>query len=344
LSGLAILGVFLNHSNWHILGRFSPGDLPGYFFLPLDQAGKFGVMAFLFMAGYFIAYATNGGKADLRWSIVQARLATLVWPWLIWSGLIMIGQTFQGRGISLEDYAGDLFIQYYFVPLLMFYYLLAPLFVRWGRAHARTLLGVMAAVQLTGMLVFYARYYWAPFPEALWPWVDLGPLDYLRFAFFFPLGLTVGMFPDQAKGRLAGWKPFLPWLTFLFFGLSVLETAQAYRLGGGLWPGAGDQTKLTSVLFSVALISCFVVADKLTVPFKRFVVTLGSHTYGYYLAHYVILGIVGRVIQRFWPWLDAQEWLLGLVLFSLTTSLSMLLIEGWARLPVINRFHRYLFG
>jgi peptidoglycan/LPS O-acetylase OafA/YrhL len=202
----------------------------------------------------------------------------------------------------------------------------------------------MAAVQLAGVLVFYARYYWAPFPEALRPWVDLGPLEYLRFAFFFPVGLAVGMYPDQARGSLGMWKPLLPWLTVLFLGLSILETAQAYRLGGELWPGAGDQTKLTSVLFSAGLIACFVAADKLTVPFRRFVVTLGSHTYGYYLTHYVILGIVGRVIQRFWPWLDAQGWLLVLVLFLLTTALSMLLIEGWARLPVINRFHRYLFG
>lgn len=344
LSGLAILGVFLNHSNWHILSRFSPGDPPGYYYLPLDQIGKYGVMAFLFIAGYFIAYATNGGKADLRWSIVRARLVTLAWPWLIWSGLITIGQAFEGRAPSLAEYARNLFIQYYFVPLLMFYYLLAPLLVRWGRSNARTLLVGMAAVQLAGMLVFYARYYWTPFPEALQPWVDLGPLEYLRFAFFFPWGLTVGMFPDQAKGRLVGWKPFLPWLTVLFLGLSVLETAQAYRLGGGLWPGAGDQTKLTSVMFSVALILCFVVADNLTVPFQRLVVKLGSHAYGYYLSHYVILGVVGRMIQRFWPWLDGRWGLLSIVLFLLTIALSVLLIEGWARVPVINRSHRYLFG
>jgi surface polysaccharide O-acyltransferase-like enzyme len=343
LRGLAILGVIFNHANWHVLSRFAAGDPRGYSFLVFDQVSKFAIPAFMAIAGYFIAYATSGGKRDLRWSVVRARLENLVWPWLIWSVILTVGQSFQGRSISGGEFLRNLAIQYYFIPLLIAYYLVAPVVVKWARSNTRALLVGAAVVQLLAVALFYARVYHAGFPGVLKSWVDLGPLQYLRFAFYFPFGVVCGMFPRMIRDALARFRSILPWLTLLLFSLSVVEAAMAYHAGGEMWPIGGDQTKLSSALFSTGLVLCLVVYDRLRVPADRTVKSLGTHSYGLYLCHYPVLGVLARVIELGTPWLASQGWLYLPLLFGLTVGLSMLLMESLARLPT-KRIYRYLFG
>jgi surface polysaccharide O-acyltransferase-like enzyme len=325
------------------LSEYTPGDPAGYPFVALDQVGKFAIPAFMFIAGYFIAYATSGGKRDLRWPIIRARLENLLWPWLIWSGIMLVGQSFQGDPLSLEQYLRDLFIQYYFIPLLIFYYLLAPWVVKAARKNTRSLLIGAAVTQLLVVALFYARVYQSDFPNTFRLWVDQSPLQYLRFAFYFPFGVVCGMYPRMIKTPLARFKTRLPWLTLFLFGLAFLETLRAYNTGGDLWPIGGDQTKLSSALFSTSLLLCFVAYDRLKVPYNRTINNLGAHSYGLYLCHYVILGILAKIITRLVPWITTQGWLFLPLLFVLTVALSMLLMQSAARLPT-KRLYRYVFG
>jgi len=343
LRGLAILGVVFNHANWHVLSRFTAGQAQGYPFVVFDQLGKFAIPAFMFITGHFIAYTTSGGKHDLRWQVIWARFENLLWPWLIWSAILVVGQSFQGRSISLAEFLRNLIVQYYFIPLLIFYYLLAPWVARCARRNAGLLLAGAAVVQLLAVALFYARVYHPHFPGVLKSWVDLGPLEYLRFAFYFPFGIVCGMFSARVKESLARFKPILPWLTLCLCVFSVVESVMVYHMGGDVWPIGGDQTRLSAALFSTALICCFVALDKLPMPFSRTINELGTHSYGLYLCHYPILGIIAKVIQHATPWVASQEWLLLPLLFGLTVALSMLLMAGMSRLPT-KRFYRYLFG
>ncbi len=335
------MGVVFNHANWHALCQFEAGDVRGYPFVAFDQIGKFAIPAFMVIAGYFIAYATSGGKRDLSWHVIRARLLVLLWPWLIWSAIMMIGQSFQGASVSLSKFLYTMIVHYYFIPLLIFYYLLAPWMVKLARSNPRLLLVGALIVQVLAVALFYARVYDPRFP--LKSWVDVGPLQYLRFAFYFPFGIVCGMFPRPTKDALSRFKSALPWLTLLCFALAIVETIVIYNVGGEIWPTGGDQTKLSSALFSTTLVFCFVAFDKLTTPFSRTVKKLGTHSYGLYLCHYPILGIIARVIKRVTPWLAFQGWLLLPVLFVLTVASAMLLMESVARLR-LKRLYRYLFG
>jgi len=342
LRGLAILGVILNHANWHVLSQFEPGEPGGYPFVVFDQIGKFAIPAFMLITGYFIAYAA-GSKRDLSWRVVRARLENLLWPWLIWSAILMVGHSFQGGSISPSEFLRTSVIHYYFIPLLILYYLLAPLVVKLARSRAPLLLVGAAVVQLLAIALFYTRVYHPSFPGAPKSWIDLGPLQYLRFAFYFPFGVVCGMYPRAAKNYLTRSKSVLPWLTLFFFGLAIVETALVYNVGGEFWPTGGDQTKLSSALFSTTLLFCFLVFDKLTVPSARAVKQLGTHSYGLYLCHYPILGVIATGIEWAAPWVASQGWLFLPSLLVLTITLSMLMMKGAARLPA-KRFYRYLFG
>jgi len=345
LSGIAILAVIFNHSNWHVLGNYAPGDPHGYVYIVTDQIGKFAIAAFMFIAGYFISYATSAGKNDLRWEIVRARLLGLLWPWLIWSVLMTVGQSFLGRELSLEELLKNLFIQYYFIPLLMVYYLAAPFISRWVRINPRRVLIGAAVVQLVATALFYVRVYVPSFTHMINPtFIDIGPLQYLRFAFFFPFGIIAGMAPQFFKDPILRLKPLWPWLVFVFFMLTIGESALAYSLGTSrTWPIGGDQTRLTSALLSVVIMICFLIFEKIPIPFKTMVIKLGARSYGLYLSHYVILGVVGKVIHRVVPWSDLQGWWLIPALFLVTTFLSMTLMEIISRLPT-KQFYRLVFG
>jgi len=343
LRGLAILGVLFNHANWHALSQLPPGDPRGYPFIIFDQVGKFAIPAFMLIAGYFTAYAAGGGKRDLPRSVVRARLLNLLWPWLIWAAILALGQALQGQPLSPAAYLRTLFIHYYFIPLLMTYYLLAPWIVRLARRAPRRLLSAAALTQLLAVGLFYLRVYHPTFPAALVPWIDLGPLQYLRFALYFPLGLIIGIHPRRTKSLTARLKPLLPWLTALGFVLATAEAALAYTRGGPAWPVGGDQTKLTSALFSLALLLTFAAYDRLTLPYAAAIKKLGSRSYGLYLCHYPILGLSAKLIHRLTPALAAHRWLLFPTLFAVTLALSMLLMETVSRLPA-KRFYHYLFG
>jgi peptidoglycan/LPS O-acetylase OafA/YrhL len=151
------------------------------------------------------------------------------------------------------------------------------------------------------------------------------------------------MFPRRVKTPFIRFKTLLPWLMLLLLFLSAVETAIAYSVGGRVWPIGGDQTKLSSALFSTAFVLCFVAFDRLKMPFNRTVSKLGAHSYGLYLSHYPVLGIIAEVIERITPWVASRGWLLLPLLFILTVTLSRGLMEGVARLPT-RRFYRYLFG
>jgi peptidoglycan/LPS O-acetylase OafA/YrhL len=333
---MAILAVIFNHSNWHVLRNYAPGDPSGYGYIVTDQIGKFAISAFMFIAGYFICYATSAGKNDLRWEFVRARLLGLLWPWLFWSMLMTV---------SLEELIRNLFIQYYFIPLLMVYYLAAPFISRWIRLHPRGILFGSIVVQLLATAIFYVRIYLPAFSNIINPtMVDIGLMQYLRFAFFFPFGMIAGMAPRFFKDPILHLKPLWPWLVLVFFILAFGESAIAYSLGTGqTWPVGGDQTRLTSSVLSVAIMICFLVYENIPIPFKNIVVKLGARSYGLYLSHYVILGLVGKAIHLVAPWSDLQGWWLIPVLFLITVFLSMTLMELVSRLPT-KHVYRLVFG
>jgi peptidoglycan/LPS O-acetylase OafA/YrhL len=203
-----------------------------------------------------------------------------------------------------------------------------------------------AVIQIAGIGLFYLRVYWAGFPAGLDAWVDIGPLQYLRFAFSFPLGMVAGMFPKQTKDVLARFKPELPWLLAFTFLLSALESSWAYYTAAGnpaLWPIGGDQTRFSAAIFSLVLVACFIVFDRIEAPLNKQITKLGTRSYGLYLSHYVILGVLGKLFERVLPPSLSPGWLVFPLLFALTTVLAALMMEIVARSPA-KTLYKYIFG
>ena len=125
LRGLAILAVVCNHAvGWGYIAMFwwTPryrdvvsvpnydrlGSLPYYGLLVVQQLALFSVPAFLFMSGFFVAYAARASSPTLSWKVTRKRITDLLWPYLVWSLVIFVGDALQGQKYTLVEYVGRL--------------------------------------------------------------------------------------------------------------------------------------------------------------------------------------------------------------------------------------------
>ena len=342
-SALAILGVVLNHVNWHVLSQFAAGDPNGYPYLVLDQIGKFAIYTFVFLAGFFVAYASNSPRSFSKNTFIITRIKNLIWPWLIWSLIMLGGGYFIGHDLSIQGFFHNLFIQYYFIPLLIFYYILAGPICRWAKKSPFSLLIVSACIQVLGIGLFYFRIYSPQFPDALNSWINLGPLQYLRFAFFFPFGVTAGLYSNKIDNLFYRHRISLLVIAVVFFILSVIETGFAYHLGGEHWPIGGDHTKASTMLFSGFLLLALLVQKSLRIPFYKLLLKIGVHSYGIYLSHYFFVGIFSRLFQKFLPGLTSLYGLYIPIIFLLSVGFSYALIEIFIHSP-FRKYYSIFFG
>lgn len=346
LSGLAILVVLLNHVTWHILRDYTPGLahlLPALPYIVIDNLGKFAVPAFVFTAGYFISYTTSEGRHPLKWSVVQARLLGLLWPWLIWTTIFTLAQVATDRELTFRLVLENLFIQYYFVPLLLEYYLLSVIVVPLAKTHLKQLLWGAAILQLALIGVFYARIYWPGFPPEWFPYIDLGPVRDLRYVFFFPLGVAAGMRLRDLRAWLSWLKPVMPYLILFFFILQTAEAIAAFSMGPQYYPIGADQSRLSSALFALAVLLTFALNERVNLPLSKFISSASTRTFGYYLSHYLVLAIMDRVLVSVVPWLTDIDWLQLPVLYVGLVAIITGILELARRLPV-KQYYRYVFG
>jgi surface polysaccharide O-acyltransferase-like enzyme len=174
LNGIAILGVILFHAagmgftamfSWS--HRYLPESVPAvsqvgnvsYYGLRLiEQAMVFSLPAFLFVSGFFISVQA-GRTNKVRWQAVLSRTKNLIIPYIIWSVIVMgLNFALDGRRYGLVDIGRNLLTGrsspvLYFVPLLIQFYLLSPIFVRLARWNWKVLLVVNCIVTTFGATI-----------------------------------------------------------------------------------------------------------------------------------------------------------------------------------------------
>ena len=133
----------------------------GYYSLALiQQLAHFSVPAFLFVSGFFIAYAAKSANNAMSWKMLRVRIYKLLWPYFIWSLAVFILQAVQGRPFSVGEYIAKLLTgktlgPFYYVPMVIQLYLLSPVLYRLGKKHPAMLLASSAAIQLMAVGYFY---------------------------------------------------------------------------------------------------------------------------------------------------------------------------------------------
>jgi len=359
LNGLAILAVVLNHaSGWgytamvYWADRYRPVTVPNfdqvwspgfYGLVIINQLALFSVPAFLFVAGFFIAYTSRADARGLSWKVVRARITKLLIPYLIWSVFIFVEEALQGKSLSPTEYLSALITggatgAYFFVPVLFQFYLLSPLIIRLAQGHARALLIAAAVIQLFPMSIFYLKFFGIYLLEGIYApsWLCIW------FMFYFPLGVVVGFRLKSFQIWVERYRPTLITLSIVFAIVSMLETMWVYQSTDNL-ALAERPFKLSSELYAIVFILAFLSIDVTRRRVSKRLNWLGARSYGIFLSNPVLLEWTARVIRRALPALLSFQLILTIVLTMTSILIIGLIMEGVARSRMRGAYH-YLFG
>ena len=361
LSGLAILAVVCNHATgWGFTAmfwwtdRYRPvvtpnfdqmGTLPYYVLLAIQQLAVFSVPAFLFVSGFFVAYAARGSQSALSWKTVITRIRNLLVPYAIWSVVIFVSDALQGLTYAPVEYLerlvfGKATLAYFYVPLLCQFYVLSPLVAPLARSRGKLVLGVSALLQLGSLSSRYLVAYGAETP-ALALVIRMTGWSFPNWAFFFALGVVSGFHLTRLKGWLLRFKWGLLVAVVLLGLLAILEPQAPLHTSGKDWGRALNS--ISSQLYAVAFILCFLAFDKVKVPGSKIVHQLSKSSLGIYLLHPKVLEFAARVIRQIAPWILAHQVVFQPLLVVMAVGGPFLFMTIIFRSPA-RRFYRYLFG
>lgn len=341
LSGLAMLLIVLNHTiemgtSAPVQAGYPAVEGPLRMLLSLLQGlGVFAVPTFLFISGTFVAYAARGEPPTLTGKFLKNSLSHILWPYLLWSLVFYLVVFWQ-----FDEHYGPLGTvknlltgyPFHFVPLLVLYYVLAPLLVRVGRRWGWLVIAGIGLVQLFLINVLHPGALGFTLPsqaQALVPPVIGRTLA--DWAIYFPLGLVFGL---NAKR----WLPALQRLKWaaatgavVFFVLGFLHFSKVITV-----PLASYLAPLSFVLFAPSI-------KRDWIPGARRLETVGKRSYGLYLTHLLVLDLTLWSIQVLAPGLFRFQLLLLPLLFAVALFVPLLAMDGLARSPR-RTVYRYVFG
>jgi len=363
LRGLAILAVVAHHvTNWGFIAmfwwvhRYRPVTSPNYdqvgspcYYgsLVVNQLALFSVPAFLFISGLFISYAAKGNQATLSWKVIRIRLLNLLWPYLIWSLVVFAGDWFLGKRYTPLEYIKNLILgkavlAYFFIPLLGQFYLLSSFIARWGKTRGKLLLAVAALLQLTVVGSRYLCILNPASPEVVRAVAETPSWLFVRWAFFFPLGMVLGFHSRPVNAWLARFRWLLLAAAIVLGVLSIVEGEWIYHLTQD-WMRARSLPKLSSSLYAIAFILFFLSLKARSIPYAQALKRIGAMSYGIYLLHPKVLELTARVIYHVWPGLLAHQVFLQPVLFAAAAGIPWLFMTGVSKSP-FKKYYHYLFG
>jgi len=362
LNGLAILAVVVNHAaGWGFTAmiwwtdRYRPvtvpnydqvGSLTYYLLLAAKQLTLFSVPAFLFVSGFFIAYATRGNTATLTWKTVRARLVKLLVPYAIWSAVIFIGDFLQGTTFSMMGYLerllyGSATAAYFYVPIICQLYALSPWIASLARTRWQLLISVSAFVELVVLILPYLSFVKGPGIEQILGALCATDILFFQWIFYFVLGVVGGLYLPSFRQWLFRLRWTLLAAVIVMGMLAIIEPEGIYRLTARDWRG-GVHTLATG-LYATSFILCFLAFEQIALPFSKFLCQCGSKTYGIYLLHPKVLELVARVIYHVAPIILAYPFQFEPILVVLAVGLPLLVMAAVARSPA-RKAYSYLFG
>jgi len=341
LRGVAILLVVLNHSITMALwalqkyGYPSPAGLERYLLVALREFGLIAVPTFLFLSGCFVVYAVQGKGPRTAYKIVRAGLRHIVWPYLIWSVVfhVMIYFLLDDQ-FTLFEHVKHLLVGYpfNFVPLLVFYYLLAPILVPLGRQYPWPLLIAFGLYQLFVNNVLKPGLLGVAFPDWMWYFTLPGLRGTLAiWGIYFPLGVIYSLHSKRITPYLTRFRWPLASAAVVSYGLAVLHKVSLLDV------------PLASLVCPVAVILLFPLIKRESLPLVRSLEQMGKRAFGLYLTNLISLSIALVSIQTVAPWFYHELLLLIPVLFAFTIAAPRLLMVALERWPS-PAAHRYVFG
>jgi membrane-bound acyltransferase YfiQ involved in biofilm formation len=362
LNGLAIIGAVLNHTiGWGYVAMFywthrympvsSPnfdqlGNLTYYALRVGEQAIISAIPVFLFVSGFFVAFATRKSQPTVDWKFIGTRIRYLAIPYLVWSIIMLAVEAVQGEIYSPVGYArrillGETTPAFYFVPLLIQLYLLARFIVPLARERWKLLLIGTFVIQAAAHIVRYYQITNTPLPAADVAQVFAAGWFFAGNLFWFCLGMVFGFHQAAFRALLARIRWPLVASAVVLFVVGIVEWEALLRSSGQEWI-TPKETLLDNFL-SLAFLLAFLSFELPKSSFVHALEELGSRSFGIYLVHSLVLIFMARAIYHFAPWMLGMQFIFQPLLLAGGLGFPLLLMELVKRSPA-RKIYAYQFG
>jgi peptidoglycan/LPS O-acetylase OafA/YrhL len=321
--------------------------VPFLFFRAVEQLIVFCIPAFLFVSGFFMAFATGRSQKTVSWKIVGVRVRDLIIPYTLWTLVFWLlffleARFLDGRTLTLREYihmylTGGTDPAYYYVPMLIQFLLLSPLFVYWARLHPVSLVAVTAILQLLIQVQYY--------PSLLG--LDNDSVGFvpkwlfLARILWFPLGIVVCLHIKSVQQWLIQHKRGLLISAVALYLFAVLEWELIESVSGQA--ALQHQETLLDTLFALAVIFAFLGYYQTRLPYAHILDDLGSKSFGIYLIHTMVMTYVARMVAIKLPGLLAYQLLFFALMFAVGLGAPLLLMAVVNRSP-LRPYYKYIFG
>jgi len=311
-----------------------------------EQLSVFAPPAFLFVSGVFVAFAAGRDGAGFGWDKAAARIRMLVIPYLVWSCGIFVLRAAEGaietpRGYVARLLFGGAAEPYYYVPLVVQVYLLAPVLVPLLKNRWKPVLIAAAVLQLGAQAARYPMMLGWNAPVAGWI-VERTPGWFVPLtAFWFLFGVTAGFHWPVLMQWLVRRRSVLPWVTIACAVLGVVEWELLLRASGVSW--LSPSPTVFDALYSGALILTFLAFSQVEFPARAWLDRLGERSFGVYLMHAPVLEVLARASYHATPTLLAHQWMFQLLLLAGGLALPLLVMAIVNRSPA-RPIYNYVFG
>lgn len=362
-NGIAIVSVILFHAVgqgfvalFFWADRYRPVTVPNfdqvgsptyYAFRTVEQLAVFSIPFFLFVSGYFIAFATGRIQKNIKGLVIFSRVRDLIIPYLFWSFVVIfIEIIFDGRVRTPGRYLNLLLVggaspAFYYIPLLIQFYLLTPLIVPLAKNRWRELLAVVALVQILVQLLHYPVLLGLDSPS-LTPLINLIPKwIFIARIFWFTFGVIVGFQIKKIKPFLSSKKWWLLWASLLMIPLGIWEWESYLRVSGEVW--IDHRETFIDTIYSLLIILTVVGFDRMKIPFSGRLSSLGTKSFGIYIIHPTVMIYVSRIIARFAPQILGVQILFQTIIVVLGLGFPLVMMYAVERTS-LRRVYRYIFG
>jgi surface polysaccharide O-acyltransferase-like enzyme len=353
LSGLAIVAVVANHAaGWGFTAMFwwtdryravavpdfsDLGSVEYYLLAVLKQLTLFSVPTFLFITGFFVAYAYRSASGKFTWKTARTRIVSLILPYVLWSGAIFVLEAAVGNVLAPVEYARRLLVggaiePYYYIIVICQLYLAAPILAPLARSRGRWLILFSAAVQLATIGLNYLSLFTPRDP--LPTWLCTG------WVLFFSIGLVMGFHLDQLKSWLERARGALAATAVVLAVLAILEPEVIFRFTGRDWHG---QISLPTSAYAITALLSLLAIDEAAIPQTKALTQLGSRTLGIYLIHPIALRYTAKLLYHAAPLVLGQQLLFVALLIAAGLGVPLLLMVNVTRTPA-RQYYSLLFG
>ncbi len=362
LMGFAVMCVVLNHTTaWGFVSmfwwtdRYLPVSVPNfdqmgsasyYALRAVEQFIIFSIPSFLFVSGFFLAFATARNRATIGREVIFTRIKNLLIPYLIWSCVFLGLEVLLGRSLTLSEFlhillTGQATEAYYFIPVLIQLYLISFILIPLARNHWKTVLLFTGLFQLFILLLRYVMILDLDVP-ALEPFFILTrSWLFTGFLFWFAFGNVFGFHSSEIKPWFIRFRWLLLSALVLVFFLGIFEWEALLHLSGQAWI-APEETLVDQVYAGLFLIA-FLGFEQAALPGMKAISQIGTKSFGVYLVHSLALIYTAKLIYHFVPALLGLQWVFLPILYAAGLGVPLLLMEIVARSPA-RRFYSVLFG